>query len=46
MILGGQRALEEAIQAGDLIIQGDGAIIKAFFDSLESFITAPLIEPK
>jgi len=46
MVLGGQTTLEEAVQAGDLAIQGDGAIIKAFFDSLESFYTAPLIEPK
>ena len=46
LILGGQKTLEETFKSGDLTIQGDEDIIATFFNSLESFITAPLIEPK
>ena len=46
LILGGQKTLEETFESGDLTIQGDEDIIATFFNSLESFITAPLIEPK
>ena len=45
-ILGGQTTLNETITAGDFVIQGDEQLVEHFFNSLESFITAPLIEPK
>lgn len=45
-ILGGQTTLNETITAGNFVIQGDEQLVENFFNSLESFITAPLIEPK
>ena len=45
-ILGGQTTLNETITAGDFVIQGNEQLVENFFISLESFITAPLIEPK
>mgnify|MGYP001235501844 CR=1 FL=1 len=46
LILGGQKALEEEIEEGGIDIQGNTGLVKAFFESLESFITTPLAEPK
>ena len=46
LILGGQKTLEEAQDEGELVTQGDRKIVATFFGSLESFVTAPLIEPK
>ena len=46
LILGNRTTLEEVIESGDLVIHSGEAIIENFFGSLESFITAPLIEPK
>ena len=46
LILGDQITLEEVIESGDLVIHSGEAVIQTFFSSLESFITAPLIEPK
>ena len=46
LILGNQTTLEEVIESGDLVIHSGEAIIENFFGSLESFMTAPLIEPK
>ncbi len=46
LILGGQTTLEEVIESGALVVHSGEAIIETFFGSLESFITAPLIEPK
>ncbi len=46
LILGDQIALEEVIESGDLVIHSGEAVIQTFLSSLESFITAPLIEPK
>ena len=45
-ILGGQKSLNEALEEGDFAIKGNQLVGKVFFDSLESFVTAPLIEPK
>ena len=45
-ILGGLTTLNETITAGNFVIQGDEELVENFFNSLESFITAPLIEPK
>ena len=44
-ILGGQKSLNEVLEEGDFAIQGNQLVVTDFFDSLESFITAPLIEP-
>ena len=46
LILGGQKTLEEASEAKDIVIQGNIEMVKSFFESQESFVTAPLIEPK
>ena len=46
LILGDQTTLDEVIESGALVVHSGEAIIKTFFGSLESFITAPLIEPK
>ena len=45
-ILGAQETLEEALASEDLVIEGDERLVKSFFESQESFVTAPLIEPK
>jgi len=46
LILGGQKTLEEAFEAKDMVIEGNVELVKSFFESQESFVTAPLIEPK
>ena len=46
LILGGQKTLEEASEAKDMVIEGNVELVKSFFESQESFVTAPLIEPK
>ena len=46
LILGDQITLEEVIESGDLVIHSGETVIQTFLDSLDSFITAPLIEPK
>ena len=38
--------IEEEIEEGGIDIQGNTGLVKAFFESLESFITTPLAEPK
>tara|TARA_B100001559_G_scaffold306466_1_gene297731 strand:- start:246 stop:1064 length:819 start_codon:yes stop_codon:yes gene_type:complete len=45
-ILGGQTTLNETIKTSDFVIQGNERLVRNFFYSLESFMTAPLIEPK
>jgi len=45
-ILGGINTFTEAQKLEDIKLEGSQAILEAFFDSLESFFTAPLIEPK
>ena len=45
-ILGAQETLEEALASEDLVIEGDERLVKSFIESQESFVTAPLIEPK
>ena len=45
-VLGGQTTLNETITAGDFAINGNEQLVENFFDSLEAFMTAPLIEPK
>ena len=46
LILGGQKTLEEAFEAKEIAIQGNIELVNSFFESQESFVTAPLIEPK
>ena len=46
LILGGQKTLEEAFEAKEIVIQGNIELVNSFFESQESFVTAPLIEPK